>query len=85
MVFLPKTLLSFFEVDEKLETRRNLNLTNFRRLYWRLYKCKIYIETINALGYKPLCIFYKRYPLKRIFLCERGLQPARTFNCSSRT
>ena len=30
-VFLPKTLLSFFQMQEKLETCRNLNFINSRR------------------------------------------------------
>ena len=35
MVFLPKTLSSFFQKQEKLERCRNFNLTNFRRpFFW---------------------------------------------------
>ena len=69
----------FFQVQEKLETCRNSNLTNCRRKcfgYDIRYKCSIYIVTTNALNFKQLYIFYKFYLIKRkcIYLKE--------FHCS---
>ena len=57
----------------------------YKTIFFRWYKCNIYIVTTSALDFKQLYIIYKFYLIKRVFLPERIPYLAQTFNCSSQT
>ena len=78
-VFLPKALYFFFQVQEKLETCRNWNLTNYRRPSFGDTPSDV---TTSALDFKQLYIFYKFHVIKRLYLPERIPYLAQIFNCS---
>ena len=73
----------FYHISFKLKTRRNLNLTIFRRSSLEIICMKNYFVTTSALNFKQLYIFYKYYPIKRTFLSERTRYFVQAFNCSS--
>ena len=68
-VFLSKTLpKSFYQMREKQETCRNLNLINSRT---PSFADNIFMVTTSALNFKELYIFCKLYPVKRIYVSKR--------------
>ena len=84
MVFLPKSLPCFFQMQEKLKACRKLiYLINFRRPSFGDDVTFISLTTTSALDFKPLYTFYKFYPIKRILLSEIIPNLTQTFHCSS--
>ena len=85
-VFLTKTLQCLLQIQEKLETCRNLNLANFRRPSFGddINVTFTSLTTSTASDFKALYTFYKFYPAKRVFLSETIPNLTQTFHCLSK-
>ena len=63
-----RCFLSFFHMQKKLKTFRNLNLRDLEYHIWGIiYLCDIYIVSTRAFDSTQLYICYKFYPTKQTF------------------